>query len=372
MSNNGRHPRVLVIAPSLRVGSGVASHIMSYYDNIYHDVDIDFILYYKSNNENESKILSRNGKVLFFEKGLGKNVRKIKAFFKKNAKKYDIIHCHTFNYGLPYLFYAKKYGIRNRIIHIHSVRYSDNAIKNIFNRVFILLCRNVANVYMACSEQAGRKAFGKRPFFVISNCIDISSFSNKNREAIRKQLGIKKGTLLFGNIGRLVKTKNQLFLIDIFYEIRKKQKYKNSRLVIIGCGPEYNALLKRVANKNLKENVIFISSTDKVVDYYAAMDCFIFPSLREGLGMVMIEAQASGLPCFCSDNLPCEVFATELAQGISLNKDALEWCNTITKGDLLRKDVKKELVLAGFSDVHESDRLKTFYIKLKNGEKICA
>ena len=104
-----------------------------------------------------------------------------------------------------------------------------------------------------------------------------------------------------------------------------------------------------------------MQSADNIPDYYAAMDCFIFPSKYEGLGMAAIEAQASGLPCFCNHSLPEEIFATELIYGLDLKSGEREWSDAIVKSSLDRKDVAQQLMDAGFEIKQEKDKLIGFY-----------
>ena len=116
--------KVLCVLPSLRICNGVASYAMNYYRNIS-NIDIDFVVanldtksdYFDEIKANGNKIynLSKNASKNFFD-----YIYKIKNFFKENANKYDIIHCHVANAGAIFLYYAKKYGIKVRIIHSHA------------------------------------------------------------------------------------------------------------------------------------------------------------------------------------------------------------------------------------------------------------
>ena len=359
--NSCNKRKVLVVLPSLNVRSGVSSHVMGYYRNICNEFDIDFAIYTPTDNDNTKEILANGDRIFCFKKGFLKSWISLRRFFKKNAKKYDIIHCHTFNYGLAYLKFAKKYGIKSRIIHIHSTEYSDGHIKAFLNKTFVRLCLRYANIYVACSKKAGDKAFRSRNYHIVNNGIDIDIFANGGRDSIREKLNIKDDEVLFGNVGRLVKTKNHLFTIKVFDDLRKSQKYRNSKLLLIGDGPELKQISAYIKQRKIEDSVIIISCAANIADYYAAMDCFIFPSINEGLGIAMIEAQASGLPCFCSNELPSEVFVTSLAHGLDLAIGAEAWSKIIMQTDLVKSNTKKQLIDVGFDIKTESRKMIEFY-----------
>ena len=370
-NGSGKKMKILVVSPSLDVKSGVASHIMNYYRELRDTFDIDVAIYSGVKNEYAAEILKSGGKIFYFKKSFLVNWRSLKGFFKNHAEEYDVIHCHTFNYGMPYLLFAKRYGISKRIIHIHSVKYSDNVLKSVLNHFFIRLCLRLANVYVSCSEQAGKKAFGKRPFTVINNGIEVLRFSVENnvRKKYREKLGVKDGDLLLGNVGKLSKTKNQIFAIKVFMEMRKKPELENSKFIIIGSGPQKTKLFNYVKKNNLEKNVIILSDIHNISDYYAAMDCFIFPSLCEGLGIALLEAQASGLPCFCTNGLPKEVFATSLVCGLDLKSGEKKWSERILRTDLTRRNVKEQLMKAGLDISQNGKKMQKFYRSLGGGEK---
>ena len=361
--------KILVVIPSLKVGSGVASHVMNYYRELRDDFKIEFATFDNRISANIKEINNNNDKIFYFKKKFFRSLKSIRVFFREHENEYDIVHCHTFNYGLPYLFFAKRYGVRNRIIHIHSFKYSDSLIKAFLDNFLFLLCLRVANVYVSCSQKSGEKRFHKKPFTVINNGINLSKYVDKNRMKKRSELRIDDNTFLFGDVGRLTKGKNQLFAIKVFGEIKKKKKFNNSKMILIGSGPENDNLLTYIRQHDLVRDVFFVSSTNNVADYYAAMDCFIFTSLHEGLGMALVEAQASGLPCFCFDGLPKEALVTDLVHVMNLTSDPKNWSEVVSNSDLKRQNVKRQLIEAGFDIREEGKKLARFYHDLVSESK---
>ena len=368
---NKLRPKILIVVPTLRMGAGVASHVMNYYDKISDKFDIDFITFTKIKNKYTDNISDKNGSIFYFGGNIFKKYKNIKSFFKENAKKYDIIHCHVLNRGVLYLYFAKKYGIKNRITHVHNAKYSDNTIKYLFNAIAAKICLKLANVYVACSDQSGKKVYHKKPFRVINNGIDLSKFSNGDRIGVRTKFNIDDSAVLFGNVGRLAKQKNQVFTIEIFAELKKTDKFKDSKMMIIGKGPDRTKLIEHVKRANLENDVYFVENTDDIANYYAAMDCFILPSLYEGMPVSLVEAQASGLVCFCTDSLTKEAFSTDLVHGLSLKAGPKSWCDYIVSVNLSRKERSSELGKAGFDMNIEKDKLIEFYQNFCQGEKVC-
>lgn len=367
--------RVLYIVPSLRLCNGVASYAMNYFNNIDKSkIQIDFIT-----GVNEESIyydeIKRAGSEIFYIPKIGlknsfKTIKKIKKFLKENANRYDIIHCHVLNMGAFYLYYAKKYGIKIRILHSHVTKTADSKSHELRNKILLPIAIKNANFFCACSNDAGKQILKNRKFKIIHNAIDGErfKFNQISRDEIRNKYGIKKDTLVIGNIGRLCNQKNQKFLIDIYNVIN--QKVKNSRLMIVGNGPLEKDLKDIVDKQSLKDNVIFVETMPNVEKIYQALDVFVLPSLYEGLGIVLLEAQISGLPCVVSDVVPKEAKISDLYKEVSL-KDSLEqWANEIINS---RQDKRENningLIKNNYEIEIEAKKLTQYYLQLITEEK---
>ena len=168
---------------------------------------------------------------------------------------------------------------------------------------------------------------------------------------------------MYSHIGRFTYQKNHEFLIDIFKEIHLLNK--NTKLLLIGNGPLITKIKEQVLNLNLENNVIFLGNRKDVPSLYNVMDCFILPSLFEGLPIVGVEAQTSGLSCYFSKNITEEIGITQLANFISLNKSPDFWAKKIMKEDVFeRRNMSKNIIKAGYDIEYEVKRLEKIYMNL--------
>ena len=145
-----------------------------------------------------------------------------------------------------------------------------------------------------------------------------------------------------GHVGRFTNQKNHDFLIDIFYNYQLK--IKNSKLLLVGTGVLEKKIKDKVKKLGIEDRVIFAGFKTNVNEYMQAMDLFVFPSLYEGLGLVLIEAQCSGLTCFTSDRVvPKEAQISDLVQFISLKEESKYWVDKISNTTIERRDVYSEI-----------------------------
>ena len=133
---------------------------------------------------------------------------------------------------------------------------------------------------------------------------------------------------VIGHIGRFAEQKNHCFLIDIFCEVSKA--CPEARLLLLGEGTLQEEIRQRVSQYGLDDKVIFAGVKERTERYYCAMDVFVLPSLFEGLGIVNLEAQASGLSCVVSDQVPREVDVSGRMEFLPLG-DAAVWRDSLLK-----------------------------------------
>jgi glycosyltransferase involved in cell wall biosynthesis len=121
-----------------------------------------------------------------------------------------------------------------------------------------------------------------------------SRLSSDERARLRSELGIK-GTA-FAYVGRLWEGKGLTYLFDAFAELQRRG-VGDVTLVVVGDGPDEAALRARASDEGAG-NVVFCGFRDDEVlpHLYAACDVFVFPTLGDPFGMVVLEAMACGLP----------------------------------------------------------------------------
>ena len=228
---------------------------------------------------------------------------------------------------------------------------------------------------MCCSELAGRWLFGDKTYdsgqvYLLNNAINLDKFkyNEKLRKEKRKELGISDDTLVIGHIGRFVAQKNHTFLIDIFNEVHKKNP--NSLLLLVGQGPLKEEIENKVKELKLNDSVRFLGQRNDANELYQAFDVFCLPSLYEGLPVVGVEAQASGLLCILSDAMTKETKVIESTKFNSLKNNSLNWADLILNSmkNYKRNDTSGEMTENKFNIEVEEKYLEKYYSNLfKNG-----
>lgn len=335
--------------------------------NIYRNIDkslvqFDFLVEYPNRQFYDDEIETLGGKIYY------SNVRKDKNIFKfqkqlKNIlaqQHYDIIHVHTYSIGYFVLKTAKRCHVPIRIAHSHS-----NGVKKDFRvlskKILQKLYPIYATDYMACSKEAGNYLFKNRQFTVIKNAITLREYRNSRKYRIdkRTQLGIN-GEFVVGNVGRLEKEKNQLFVLDIFAEIKKVKK--KTKLLIVGDGSLKKELLDKADRLNIVDDTIILSNRKDIPKLLSTMDVFILPSSYEGLGIAAIEAQAAGLPVILSDRVSKDAILTNNVTSLSLNDSPRKWAEIALNSKSSDIDYLKKIKEAGYDVESNAKIVQNFYL----------
>lgn len=361
--------RILHVLGSLNRG-GTETMIMNIYRNIDRSkIQFDFVIHTNEKCDYNDEILEYGGKIFNIPRYIGKNHFKYKRAwieFFNSYPQYKVIHGHMRSTASIYLRVAKKYGLVT-IAHSHSTASRGNFLEKIVKKIMQFPIRYIADYLFACSNEAGKWLFGRNSikkdnYKVIKNAIDIEkyTFNEVKRNEIRKKLNIQN-KFVVGHVGSFTYPKNHKFLIDVFYEIQKQEK--DSVLLLIGDGVLRPQIEEQIKKFGINNNVIMTGVVSNVNDYMQAMDVFVFPSIFEGLGMAVVEAQAAGLQCIVSENIPKEAYITEKIKNISLHKKYEIWVNQILKyTDLKRKNEYKNLNDNGYSINDVANALEKFYL----------
>ena len=196
---------------------------------------------------------------------------------------------------------------------------------------------------------------------IIYNAIDLKKFHFDPvvREETRKKYHWED-KFVIGHIGRYDYQKNHEYLIDIFEEVHERDD--NAILVLIGYGKLKKDIFKKIDKLGLRDYVVDLGGREDIAQFYNAMDCFVLPSFYEGLPVVGIEAQATGLPCVLSSEITKETQVTDLVNFVSLKRSPEEWAKIILKWkNYQRKDVSEEITQKGYNIEEEARVLQDYY-----------
>ena len=354
--------RVLQINAGIGEFGGVEKILFDIYKNIdKKKIQFDFISPYKTTYElykNEiinmgANVFELNADRRSFKGKIQYNIRLYK-FLKKN--KYEIVHINSgvFLFNFQVACICKICGVKRIIIHSHNAITGISRIKRLIINALKPLLARIATDYLACSDLAAKAMFPNNilpKVKIIKNGIDLEKFKfNKNiREEYRNKMELKD-KIVYGHIGRFEEQKNHEFLIDIFYYIQKRQK--NAVLLLVGQGSLHEKIKNKVNEMGINKQIMFLNTRKDISELLQTMDCFIFPSLYEGLSVVGIEVQTSGIPMFCSDSITDEMKILNTTKYISLKEDSTFWGKTII--DEMSKSREKNSRLNSYKLVKEN------------------
>lgn len=308
---------------------GIENFLMNVYRKIDRSkIQFDFAFIRNKKGCFDNEVKDMGGNIYFFDSD------KISFFnFRRNLTRiikdygpFDVIHSHIYFFSGFVLSVAKKCNVPIRISHSHETKKGrkETVIRKLYEKYMrYLILKNATNL-LCCSKMAGEYVFGKNAKFdVLYNGIDVHNFafSNVQRAQIRSDLGINSETKIIIHVGRFADQKNHGFLIDAFNIYHTNNP--NSYLLLIGDGAEKNEIDRKIDDYKLGKRVIIKSNIYNPSPYYSAADIFAFPSKYEGMGIVTIEAQTSGLPSLLSSEITREVGVTPLAKFLDIHNPEL-------------------------------------------------
>ena len=360
--------KVAYILGKLHSG-GKKNLVLEYYRHMDTDnVRIDFICDSDSNSIPEEEVKALGGKVYRVTpyEHIFQNMKEMRKIFEE--EQYDVVHAWDSMMNLFPLVIAQKTGIKVRIS--ESLSMANKGEKKTFIKYALRPFSSVAaNYFMACGVdcgvfQFGQKAYDEGKIAIFKTVIntEANSYDPILRDATREMFGWTDKHV-YGFIGRYVPQKNPVFIIEIFNEIQKIDP--KAHLVLIGFGDLEQVMMNKVKEFGFSEKVENLGRREDIKQFYNAFDCFLLPSLYEGLPVVGLESQSCGLPIFFSTEITQEAKACEMAQFISLKTPASEWAKqivkTVEKNIPIRKSFAEEVSKAGFDSKSEALRLQKYY-----------
>lgn len=263
---------------------------------------------------------------IFFSKNYLKRIIQYLKILKN--RKYDIIHCHLEEASAIYLSFAMFLGIGTRIAQSHLTQ-SPRSSSGKYKKVLRPLLSIVTTEKFACGNDAFLHMWGDfRPQYIMTNAIEIEKYRYSESLSIlkKKELRISLNMKIIGTIGRFCEQKNPYFIINIIKAL--KEMRDDFFFLWIGEGPMLREIKTLALEMDICNCIKFLGNRNDVNEILSSFDVFILPSLYEGLPIVGVEAQASGLPCIMSDTITKEVAISDNAYYLPLN-NTQDWVNLI-------------------------------------------
>lgn len=366
--------RVLHVTTVL-AAAGIESFIMNMYRNMDRtQVQFDFMVMRDEKEFYDDEIASMGGKKHTISIPTGNTLLRIlkesRALYRfLKANRYQIVHIHyTTPLRAPYLWAAKKAGVSVRIYHSHSAEVSGKSKGKLWiYDYFRKKITDWSTHRFACSEAAAKwmyssKVFEHRDYRVICNGIDVERFrfDRRARDEVRAELGLGDAYVIV-HTGRFLEQKNHRFIIEVFRTL--KQRCPKAKLLLLGKGELLEEMKALVESCSLREDVHFLGVRSDVERILSASDCYLMPSLYEGLPVAAVEAECAGLPCVFSENITKEVALTKKTAFLSLKQPVSEWCDQLLAyRDVIREDCSGEVAAKGYSIQNGAKALQAFYL----------
>lgn len=291
--------------------------------------------------------------------------------------RYDVVHAHCNLISAWVTLAAKMAGAKVRITHSHGTSHlSGRFMQDCWCYLRRWIIKKTATHRLSCGQLAGIAMYGsKTSFIVLPNAIDVEKFAKREEariEALRMEFRIPQGAKVYMNMTRLDINKNHSFLLDVIREIRKLDP--NARYIIGGnyadIGSSLEIVKKKISEYELQDVVTLSGPRNDIVDLYHFSDCWIFPSIKEGMPFGPIEMQAAGIPCLVSDSVTKEIdLGLGLIEFMSLKQSPREWAVkacSMYPAKIDKNIIKQAFIKAGFDISSNVDTLQRIY----RGEKL--
>lgn len=342
--------------------------------NLYRQIDrnriqFDFITFSNGQGDYDDEIISLGGRVLpIIASNPLTRMSKLTTFLRAHPE-YQIVHAHMLLSNAFHLLAAKKAGVKHRISHSHNTSYAKTGLVNrIYEKGSLLINRNLSTHKIACGNLAAQYLFGStNDVLILPNAVDVDEMIKTSEVSLNyiadnflnttKNLGIK-----ILQVGRLNKVKNHDFTLEIAKELKKRKVIFT--ILIVGQGPLEDQLKSKVIKEGLENHVLFLGVRSDITELMSSADFMIMPSLYEGFPVVLVEAQAVGLPSIISDKISSEVdLGLDLVEFLPLT-DMNKWADKLVTSKISKtnsKQIKSTLKARGFDAKQNALRLQELY-----------
>lgn len=343
--------RVLIYGMTNNLG-GIESYIMTLLEEAGDRIQFDFVTDFPSIAREE--VLRERGCRIFYIPAKSKGVFAHRRAFLKILKEHPELRTVYFNVldaGSAITMQVAKSAGRRVVVHSHN----NSTEKVLLHKMMKPVLNLIATARFACSEQAAEFMFGHRDAVIVPNAIDAEHFAYdpEKRRRLRAELGISPETAVILHVGRLSLQKNPFRLLQIFEAFH--QRRPDSVLLWTGTGELADEVHDAAGKSPARDAVRFLGLREDIADLYSAADLFLLPSKYEGLGIVLIEAQSSGLPSLASSVVPAAAGLTDSLEYFDLEKSDEEWAKKLESmlGERHAGDLNA-IAAAGYDKNHPS------------------
>lgn len=365
MKNNNKPLRILHVTGTMNRG-GAEVMLMDLFRHKSKDVVYDFLVNRKRKDMGKSgdfdqEILSNDAKIFYigtqFELGPVVYILHFRKIVKKI--KPNIVHIHLNAKSGIIALAARLSGVKRVIVHCHAdIRFRGPKWKVVLNNTEMffqkILISFFATDFWGCSVEANKRLYWgylQPKTVVINNAIDVDAFLNISEiqvHDLRKSYKANNNILILGNVGRIVRHKNIIFLLDLLKELNNRKIV--SKLVIAGRIDDqkyFEEFMTKAKNLKIDQQIIYIGDRDDIPVVMSTFDVFVGPALREGFGLVAVEAQAAGVPCVLNKGFPSSVdmglnlviFISNFNLNEWADKVLSQWKNKCTDKKLIKNHI---------------------------------
>jgi glycosyltransferase EpsF len=339
--------------------------------NLYRAIDkkkiqFDFIVHSDKQGFYDNEIKALGGRIYQIPHPSLMSMKSFKKqlFILLKQNQYSSIHSHAHFFSGFILEVAKKAGVPVRIAHSHTT--SDGKKETLSRQIYILYMKYLLNKNVThrfgCSIDANEALFGKgTSAVVLPNSFDLTEY-----EKLTSRKMSSDDTLVVGHVGRFDSVKNHSFFIKTFYYFRKI--HPNASAILVGDGPEKDSIIRLIKEYHLEDSVTILGIQSDIPNILSSFDVFLFPSLFEGLGNVVLEAQAAGIPCLVSDTVPRAVdLLLQLVTFKSLEDGEQAWAEALAvvgETNMLPSwdERKRKLIENGYDVMENAKYLESIYM----------
>lgn len=312
---------------------GIENFVMNVYRNIDREkIQFDFAFLDGRKGYFDDEAISLGAHIFHYDNDkntLQNHYKNLCRIIKENGP-YSAVHSHIYFFSGYTLWIAKTMGVEIRVSHSHETKKGrkETLSRKTYESFMRKMIHRNATHMLGCSDAAGRALFGDGANYkVLYNGIDLNrfTFNKANRDFLREKLGLTDKKIIL-NVGRFADQKNHDFIVDIFERVCESEP--DAVLMLIGTGPLQKTVEDKLRSKQLLDKTIILSDIKDTENYYNAADVFILPSKYEGMSIVSVEAQATGLPALISNEVTREIAVTDIVEYLPIT-DSSVWADRI-------------------------------------------